>query len=81
LSAIARRQVEVADATITLAQQEVDLTTARFTTGVTDNTEVVNAQDRLARAEENRIRALFHLQMAQAGLQRATGAAEKAYRP
>lgn len=77
----AKRQVEVADATIALSQQEVDLSTARFTTGVTDNTEVVNAQDRLARAEDNRIRALFHLQMAQAGLQRAMGAAEKTYRP
>jgi outer membrane protein TolC len=77
----ARQQVQVADTTIALAQQEVDLTTARFTTGVTDNTEVVNAQDRLARAEDNRIRALFHLHLAQAELQRATGAAEKAYRP
>ena len=76
----ARRQVEVAEATIALSQQEVDLSTVRFTTGVTDNTEVVNAQDRLARAEDNRIRALFHLQMAQAGLQRAMGAAEKTYR-
>jgi hypothetical protein len=41
----------------------------------------VNAQDRLARAEDNRIRALFHLHIAQAELQRATGAAEKAYLP
>jgi outer membrane protein TolC len=77
----AKRQVEVADATIVLSQQEVDLSTARFTSGVTDNTEVVNAQDRLARAEDNRIRALYNLHLAQAGLQRATGAAEKAYRP
>jgi outer membrane protein TolC len=77
----ARRQVEIAQSTIDLAQQEVDLSTARFTSGVTDNTEVVNAQDRLARAEDNRIRALFQLQMSQAGLQRAIGAAEKAYRP
>jgi outer membrane protein TolC len=77
----AKRQVAVAESTIALGQQEVDLSTARFTSGVTDNTEVVNAQDRLARAEDNRIRALFHLQMAQAGLQRAMGAAEKAYRP
>jgi outer membrane protein TolC len=77
----AKRQVEVAESTIALSQQEVDLSTARFTSGVTDNTEVVNAQDRLARAEDNRIRALFHLQMAQAGLQRAMGAAEKSYRP
>jgi outer membrane protein TolC len=76
----ARQQVEVANSTIALAQQEVDLSTARFTSGVTDNTEVVNAQDRLARSEDNRIRALYNLQVAQAGLQRAIGAAEKTYR-
>jgi outer membrane protein TolC len=77
----AKRQVEVADATIALGQEEVDLTTARFTAGVTDNTEIVNAQDRLTRAEDNRIRALFRLHLAVAELQRATGAAERAYRP
>jgi outer membrane protein TolC len=48
--------------------------------GVTDNTEIVNAQDRLTRAEDNRIRALFHLHLAVAELQRAMGAAERAYR-
>ncbi len=79
--ASARRQVEVADETIRLAGEELDLSTARFTSGVTDNTEVVNAQDRLARAEENRIRALFNLNLHRAKLQRATGMAEKAYRP
>ena len=76
----AKRQVEVAQATIALGQEEVDLTTARFTAGVTDNTEIVNAQDRLTRSEDNRIRALFHLQLALAELQRAIGAAEKTYR-
>lgn len=75
----ARRQVEVAEDTIRLASEEIDLTTARFTSGVTDNTEVVNAQDRLARAEENRIRALFNLNIARANLHRATGAAEATY--
>jgi outer membrane protein TolC len=76
----AKRQVEVAEASIALGQEEVDLTTARFTAGVTDNTEIVNAQDRLTRAEDNRIRALFHLHLAVAELQRAMGAAERAYR-
>lgn len=77
----AKRQVEVAEESISLGQEEVDLTTARFTSGVTDNTEIVNAQDRLTRAEDNRIRALFHLHLAVAELQRATGNAEKTYRP
>jgi outer membrane protein TolC len=76
----AQRQVDVAESTIRLAQEEVDLSIARFTGGVTDNTEVVNAQDRLARAEDNRIRALFNLHIAGAGLERAIGAAEKTYR-
>ena len=79
--ASARRQVEVAEETIRLAGEELDLSTARFTSGITDNTEVVNAQDRLARSEENRIRALFNLSVNRANLQRATGMAEKAYRP
>jgi outer membrane protein TolC len=75
----ARRQVEVASETTRLAQDEVDLSTTRFTSGVSDNSEVVNAQDRLARAEENRIRALYHLNLARANLHRATGAAERVY--
>jgi outer membrane protein TolC len=79
--ASARRQVEVAEETIRLAGEELDLSTARFTSGVSDNTEVVNAQDRLARAEENRIRALFNLNLNRANLQRASGMAEKTYRP
>jgi len=77
----ARRQLEVAEETVQLAEQEVDLSTARFTTGVAGNSEVVNAQDRLARAEANRVRALFNLNLARANLHRAMGAAEATYRP
>lgn len=76
----ARKQVEVAEESIGLAQEEIDLTTARFVSGVSDNTEVLAAQDRLARAEENRIRALYRLNLARAALHRATGQAEKTYR-
>ncbi len=76
----ARRQVEVAAETIALAREELDLSTARFVQGVSDNTEVVNAQDRLARAEQNRIRALFNLNAARANLYRSVGAAETIYR-
>jgi outer membrane protein TolC len=43
--------------------------------------EVVNAQDRLERAEQNRIRALFQWHVTRANLERAMGSAEKTYRP
>jgi outer membrane protein TolC len=79
--ASAKKQVEVAQSTIALASDEVDLSMSRFTGGVTDNTEVINAQDRVSRAEDNRIRALYNLHLALASLQRAAGTAEKTYRP
>jgi outer membrane protein TolC len=58
----------------------VKLSSQRFTQGVTDNTEVVNAQDRVSRADDARVRALYTLGLARANLARATGAAEKTYR-
>ncbi len=76
----ARKQVQVAEEGVGLAEEEIDLTTARFVSGVADNTEVLAAQDRLARAEENRIRALYRLNLARAALHRATGQAETTYR-
>lgn len=76
----ARKQVEVATEGVGLAEEEIDLTTARFVSGAADNTEILAAQDRLARAEENRIRALYRLNLARAALHRATGQAEQTYR-
>jgi len=76
----ARKQVQVAEEGVGLAEEEIDLTTARFVSGVADNTEVLAAQDRLARAEENRIRALYRLNLARASLHRATGRGEQTYR-
>jgi len=78
--AAARREIELAEATTRLAREELDLASARFTSGVADNTEVVNAQDRLARSEENHIRALFRWNLAQADFYRSIGAAEKTFR-
>jgi outer membrane protein TolC len=75
----AARELKVAEENVRLAKEEVDLATARLTSGVADNTEVVNAQDRLSRAEDTRIRAFYGLQTARANLERATGAAEKTY--
>ena len=74
-----RLQVEAASETVTIAQEEVDLSLTRFQGGVADNSEVVLAQERLARAKQDRIRALYNLNVARAALHRSTGDAEKAY--
>jgi outer membrane protein TolC len=76
----ARKEVDTSAANVKLSREEVQLSRQRFTQGVTDNTEVVNAQDRVSRADDARVRALFTLGLARANLARATGAAEKTYR-
>jgi outer membrane protein TolC len=76
----ARKEVETSAANVKLSREEVQLTRQRFTQGVTDNTEVVNAQDRVSRADDARVRAMYTLGLARANLARATGAAEKTYR-
>jgi len=75
----ALRQVEISTGNITLSRQEVDLTRSRFTQGISDNTELVNAQTRLSQAEDARIRARYTLGVARANLTRATGVAENSY--
>jgi outer membrane protein TolC len=75
----ALRQVEISTGNITLSRQEVDLTRSRFTQGISDNTELVNAQTRLSQAEDARIRARYTLGVARANLVRATGVAENSY--
>lgn len=76
----ALREVATSEGNVKLSQQEVELARQRFTEGIADNTEVVNAQDRLERAAYARIRAEFRLGLARADLARASGAAEKTYR-
>jgi outer membrane protein len=65
---------------VKLSRQEVDFTRSRFSQGIADNTEVVNAQDRLTQADDANIRALYSLGLARANLARAIGAAETTYR-
>lgn len=76
----ALREVETSVNNVRLSRQEIDFTRARFTQGIADNTEVVNAQDRLTQADDAYIRAHFNLGLARANLARAIGAAEKTYR-
>jgi len=77
---LALQQVETSSGNVKLSRQEVELSRSRFGQGIADNTEVVNAQDRLARADDARIRALYTLGLARVNLARGTGAAEKTYR-
>jgi len=76
----ASKQVETSAANVKLSREEVEMTRQRFTRGVTDNTEVVNAQDRVSKADDARVRAMYTLGLARANLARATGSAEKTYR-
>jgi outer membrane protein len=73
-------EVETSVSNVKLSRQEVDFTRSRFAQGISDNTEVVNAQDRLERADQAQIRAQYALGLARANLARSAGTAEKTYR-
>ena len=73
------QQVGVTQAALGLAQRELTLAEDRFRNGVTDNIEVVTAQDALARAQDDRIAAVAQNADARAALARALGATEKNY--
>jgi outer membrane protein TolC len=62
-----------------LANEELDLARSRFAAGVTDNIEVVSAQDSLARASDNRIDAFYRFSAARAKLARAMGRVEETF--
>ena len=70
-------EVAVAQEGQDLAQRELQLTQDRFRSGVTNNVEVVTAQDELARAQENYIVAVSSYVDAKFALARAKGATEK----
>jgi outer membrane protein TolC len=69
----------VAQAALDLAHQEVELAQLRFSQGVTNNVEVVTAQDALSRAQQNSIIALTHHADARIELARALGNTEASY--
>jgi outer membrane protein TolC len=75
----AAEAVDVAQQGEELAQRELKLARDRFRSGVTDNIEVVTAQDALARAQENYISALTQHEEAKISLARALGGTEKTY--
>ena len=73
------RSVAVEKSAVTLATQTLDQSRDRFTSGVTDNIEVVQAQDALAIATDAYIASLYSYNLAKISLARATGVAESRY--
>jgi outer membrane protein TolC len=78
--ASAAEQVEVARSTVDLANQTLTQSQDRFTAGVTDNLEVVQAQESVTSANENYISSLYAHNLAKVELARAIGFAEQGVR-
>ncbi|HEY6267889.1 MAG TPA: TolC family protein [Candidatus Acidoferrum sp.] len=75
----ARNEVQVANLGVQLSKEEVDQARDRFRAGVANNIEVIQAQDSLARANDNQIVALYRFNQARADLARSIGQMEKVY--
>jgi len=73
-------QVEVARSSVDLAGQTLAQARDRFAAGVTDNLEVVQAQEAVAAANENYISSLYAHNLAKISLVRAMGYAEEGVR-
>jgi outer membrane protein TolC len=73
----AAEQVEVARSSVDLAEQALTQSRDRFTAGVTDNLEVVQAQEAVAGAHESYIQSLYAHNLAKVELARSIGDAEQ----
>jgi outer membrane protein TolC len=69
-------QVRVTASSVDLARQALTQSQDRFTSGVTDNLEVVQAQEAFANANESYIASLFAYNISKLSLARALGVAE-----
>lgn len=78
--AAAADQVEVARSSVDLANQTLTQARDRFAAGVTDNLEVIQAQESVASANENYISSLYAHNLAKLSLVRAMGYAEEGVR-
>jgi outer membrane protein TolC len=76
----ASEQVRVAQSSVDLADQTLTQARDRFTAGVTDNLEVVQAQEAVASANESYISSLYAHNLAKVALARAIGFAEQGVR-
>ena len=70
-------QVEVAQSSVNLADQALLQSRDRFSAGVTDNLEVIQAQEAVASAHENLISSLYLHNLAKVSYARALGRAEQ----
>ena len=75
----ARKNVDVANLGLQLANEEVAQAERRFAAGVTTNVEVITAQDELARANNNQIDALYRFNQSRVNLARALGEVQDTY--
>jgi outer membrane protein TolC len=64
---------------VSLSEEAVRQAQDRFRAGVANNIEIVTAQDELARANDNRINALYRYNQARADVARAIGSMEEIY--
>ena len=76
----AAEQVEVARSSVDLAEQALTQSQDRFTAGVADNLEVVQAQEAVAGAHENYIQSLYAHNLSKVELAHAIGDAEHGVR-
>jgi outer membrane protein TolC len=75
----AAQEVSVEKSAVTLATQTLEQSRDRFISGVTDNIEVVQAQDVLAIANDTYIASLYSHNLAKIALARAIGVAESGF--
>src|SRR6266852_5402500 len=73
----AAEQVEVARSSVDLAEQSLTQSRDRFSAGIADNLEVVQAQETVASAHESYIQSLYAHNLAKVELARAIGDAEE----
>jgi outer membrane protein TolC len=73
-------QVEVAQSSVDLAEQALTQSQDRFSAGVTDNLEVIQAQEAAAAAHESLISSLYLHNIAKVSFARALGRAEEGVR-
>ena len=73
------QEVSVEKSAVTLATETLKQSRDRFSSGVTDNLEVVQAQDALAIANDAYIASLYSYNVAKISLARATGVAASRY--
>jgi outer membrane protein TolC len=66
-------QIAVAEKSLGLAREELRLAQQRYQQGVADNREIVEAQNRLAVAEDNLVEAVYQYNLSRVELARAKG--------